>query len=87
LRAAVSDRRDCPARFEKSFLTYEPYAFAITSSDQVFRRLFNAALFEMFADGTAMKLYLDNFDGNYPPESAMTLFRINSIPTGQAVGK
>jgi ABC-type amino acid transport substrate-binding protein len=81
-RKEVSDRdgADCLLKPGSFVLSYEPYALLVSDKTPGFRPRFIAALYEMFSDGTALRI----FGGYFPNHSKSTalniLFRINSIP-------
>ncbi len=82
LRAEVARQTGCDLR-PAEFLAYEPYALQLPSHDTEFRRKFIAALYGLYADGTALKVYEATF-GSAPMSGSLDmLFRINSIPLGQ----
>jgi hypothetical protein len=61
-------------------LSYEPYALLISSADPAFRARVFAAIYEIFADGTAAGRFAHHFAGHTPSSALRMLFRINSIP-------
>ncbi|MGV8989221.1 MAG: transporter substrate-binding domain-containing protein [Cypionkella sp.] len=83
LRAEVARKAGCDLRPTADFRAYEPYALQLPSHDTEFRRKFIAALYGLFADGTALKMYQAAF-GAAPMSGPLDmLFRINNIPLGQ----
>ncbi len=87
LRAYILDAGDdCAARvlFHPTFRTYEPYAFAMPSSDAEFRRRFTRAIYELFASREADGYFRDDpyFEGRPQSEALRMLFRLNRIPRG-----
>lgn len=82
LHAQMATQKNCPVGLESALLTYEPYALAIPSKDPEFRRAFNAALYSIFADGTALEFYRKTFGKQAMSESLLQLFAINSVPIG-----
>ena len=84
LRAFLQDRPDCRAAFHTSFLTYEPYALALTSGDPVFRRRFTQAVYGLFTSGFVGTAYDEHFGGRRRTDALDMLFAINSVPRGAA---
>lgn len=83
LRAHLSARDNCLASLRDGFYAYEPYALAIPSEDAVFRRRLVAAIYDIYADGTAVEAYEEAFPGQPMSGPLEMLFRINAIPNGQ----
>lgn len=83
LRAHLAIRDDCSASLRSGFFSYEPYALVIPSEDAAFRRRLVAAIYEIYADGTAVKAYYEAFPGQPMSGPLEMLFRINAIPEGQ----
>ncbi len=83
LRAHLATRDDCPASLRSGFFSYEPYAFVIPSDDAAFRRRLVAAIYDIYADGTAVEAYHEAFPGQPMSGPLEMLFRINAIPEGQ----
>jgi hypothetical protein len=61
-------------------LSYEPYALLVPSKNPAFRAKFVAAIYEIFADGTAPGRFEHHFEGLERSTALTMLYRINSIP-------
>jgi ABC-type amino acid transport substrate-binding protein len=84
LRAAVRSQEGCRPNLHSSFLTYEPYALMLPSTNAEFRRRFNRAIYELFTGGFVEKTYEVHFGSLQRSPALDTLFSINSIPRGEA---
>ena len=73
----------CTASRSDDFRAYEPYAIAIPSEDDAFRRAVVAALYGLFADGTALRIYEETFGTRELGEPLRMLFSVNNVPRGQ----
>jgi polar amino acid transport system substrate-binding protein/glutamate/aspartate transport system substrate-binding protein len=82
LHAAVARHGDCPARETDAFRAYEPYAIAIPTQDDAFRRAFVSALYALFSEGAVTEIYADAFGSTQMSEPLQMLFRVNSVPRG-----
>jgi ABC-type amino acid transport substrate-binding protein len=82
LHAAVARHGDCPARETDAFRAYEPYAIAIPTQDDAFRRAFVSALYALFSEGAVTEIYADTFGSAQMSEPLRMLFRVNSVPRG-----
>ncbi|NOD75651.1 MULTISPECIES: hypothetical protein [unclassified Ruegeria] len=81
-RANNSDN-DCPADETRSSQgTYEPYALVLSNENSGFPEDFTLALYSMFTDGTIAQMFNGRFGERRQSQYLETLFRINSIPTG-----
>ncbi|MBO9407861.1 hypothetical protein J7399_10505 [Shimia sp. R9_1] len=90
VRAAVNAYRanntdnDCPAdETPSSRGTYEPYALVLSNEKRGFAEDFTLALYSMFTDGTIAQMFDGRFGERRRSQYLETLFRINSIPTGE----
>ncbi|WP_170560226.1 hypothetical protein [Ruegeria atlantica] len=88
VRAAIDAYRDntdndCPADETRSSRgTYEPYALVLSNENSGFPEDFTLALYSMFTDGTIAQMFNGRFGERRQSQYLETLFRINSIPTG-----
>lgn len=84
--AAAQRHEGCRASRSRDFRAYEPYAVAIPSDDDGFRRAIVAALYGLFTDGTALEIYSEAFGTDDLEEPQRTLFGVNNVPRGQLPG-
>ncbi|MDC0657175.1 hypothetical protein N6L27_04110 [Leisingera sp. SS27] len=89
VRAAIEAYRanhtdnDCPAdETPSSRGAYEPYALVLSNENSGFPEDFTLALYSMFSDGTIAQMFKGRFGERRQSQYLETLFRINSIPTG-----
>jgi hypothetical protein len=73
----------CRAGFGTGFLTYEPYAFAVTDRLPGFRREFQQALYAVFRTSRVAESYAEHFGGRAPADALEKLFLIYRIPAGR----
>ena len=74
----------CAASRVEDFGAYEPYAVRLPNADEGFRRAFVAALYGLFADGTALAIYAEAFGTDRLSEPLRMLFSVNNVPLGDA---
>jgi len=75
----------CQAGFGTGFLTYEPYAFAVTGRLPGFRRELQQALYGVFRSAVVAESYAAHFGGRTPPDTLEKLFLMYRIPQGAPV--
>jgi ABC-type amino acid transport substrate-binding protein len=83
MQAEVKRQGTCTASRSEGFGAYEPYAIAIPSENDAFRRAFVAAIYGLFADGTAMEIYRETFGTDRLSEPLQTLFSVYNVPRGE----
>lgn len=88
-RAAIADHRtkdgsrcDVEAFSPEADISYEPYAFVVSSRLPEFPERFAVALYGMFGDGTIERLFSGHFADTPKSPYLSMLFRLNSIPAG-----
>lgn len=73
----------CPMKEADRPVSYEPYAFIVSSRVPGFRQKFNRSLYAIFHDGkTVGQMSLHFGENKTLSPFVQTLFRINNIPTG-----
>jgi polar amino acid transport system substrate-binding protein/glutamate/aspartate transport system substrate-binding protein len=82
MAAELKRQETCTASRSDDFRAYEPYAIAIPSEDDAFRRAVVAAIYGLFADGTALEIYREAFGTDKLSEPLRTLFSVNTVPRG-----
>lgn len=82
LMAQVAGQDQCRASRVPGFGAYEPYAIAIPSVDEGFRRAFVSAIYGLFTDGSATRIYEAAFGTDRLSDPLRLLFSINNIPRG-----
>lgn len=75
----------CRATFGTGFLTYEPYAFAVTDRLPGFRLELQQALYGVFRTAAVAESYAAHFGGRTPPDALEKLFLMYRIPQGEPV--
>lgn len=70
---------DCDAILSGKFFSYEPYALVVRPDRVDIALRLQNALYQIFSDGTAEKLFEDYFDDREKSALLQALFRINAI--------
>lgn len=84
MQAALRQHPECSASLAEDFRAYEPYAVSIPSDDDGFRRAFVAALYGLYADGSALAIYNETFGTAKMNEPLRLLFSVYNVPRGRA---
>lgn len=69
----------CDAILSGKFFSYEPYALIVNSERRDLALKLQSALFHLFSNGEAEKLFEDYFEGSTKSDLLQALFRINAI--------